>query len=244
MILNKIISNLPLSNNESLDSYINFSKLTNDIFNVDNPQFINLSKLFSLFFDFDTYTKKLKPKIIDENQKIIFEALLYRFRFCVSSYSTENNKNLYPSILSKGCQKIIEKSLIPGNDDKKDVHLITLENIQNHFNTYHSGFGCYICSCGYYYCINPCGFPTTNRSFICIECKEKSCWGPKVKPGGPPIHGLVIREGHYRIFKNQEEKDSQFDKFKDPEENIPNILFDDYIKKVIGPLRQKYRIWF
>ena len=50
---------------------------------------------------------------------------------------------------------------------------------------------------------------------------------------------MVIRDGHYRIFKNQEEKDSQFNKFKDPEENIPNILYDDYIKKIIEPLRQK-----
>ena len=55
---------------------------------------------------------------------------------------------IYILILSKDCQKIIEKSLIPGNDDKQDVHLITLENIQNYFNIYHSGFGCYICSCG------------------------------------------------------------------------------------------------
>jgi hypothetical protein len=57
MILNKIISNLPLSNNDSLDSYKNFSKLANAIFNDGNPQFKNLSKLLFLFFDFDTYTK-------------------------------------------------------------------------------------------------------------------------------------------------------------------------------------------
>ena len=63
MILNKIISNIPLSNNESLDSYKNFSKFAQEVFN-EKSKFKNLSKLLFLFFDFDTYTNKLKPKII------------------------------------------------------------------------------------------------------------------------------------------------------------------------------------
>ena len=242
MILNKIISNIPLSNNESLDSYKNFSKFSKEVFN-EKSKFKNLSKLLFLFFDFDTYTNKLKPKIAENNEKIdiqTFEALLYGFRFCVNSLSNnkESKNCLYPSLLSKDCKNTIDKSLIPGNDNKKDIHLITLDSVKNHFNIYHSGFGCYVCSCGFYYYIAPCGFPTEPRSFTCIECKEKCGWGPKVVPGGPPNHGMVIRKGHVRIFKNQEEKNSQFEKYKDPEENIPNILLDDYVKQV-EELRQK-----
>ena len=251
MVLNKVISNLPLANNESLDLYKNFSKFSNDIFN-EKTQFKNMSKILFLFFDFNTYSKKLKPKIIEENEKIdiqMFEALLYGFRFCVNSlYHKKNEKpvknSLYSAFFSKDCKKIIEKSLIPGIDIKKDVHLITLDNINNHFNTYNVNFGCYVCSCGYYYCIAPCGFPTQPRCFPCLECHEMCGWGPKVKPGGPPNHGMVIREGHYRIFKNQEEKKSQFDRYQDSEENIPSILYDDYIKKYIEPLRNNLGFGF
>ena len=142
-VLNKIISNLPLLNNESLNTYKNFSKFVNALFkNNKELKFNNLSKILFLFFDFDTYMNKLKPKIIKDNEKIdiqIFEALLYGFRFCVNSLyyekdeMLENNKKFFTSILSSGCQNIIEKSLIPGIDHKKDLHLITLEHIQNHF---------------------------------------------------------------------------------------------------------------
>jgi hypothetical protein len=108
MVLNKIISNLPLANNESLDLYKNFSKFSNDIFN-EKTQFKNMSKILFLFFDFNTYTKKLKPKIIEENEKIdiqMFEALLYGFRFCVNSlYHKKNEKpvknSLYSAFFSK-----------------------------------------------------------------------------------------------------------------------------------------------
>ena len=48
---------------------------------------------------------------------------------------------------------------------------------------------------------------------------------------------MVIRDGHYRIFKNLEQKKKQMGRWNDPDENIPNILLDDYIKQVIDPIR-------
>ena len=209
MIINKIISNLPYSNNELLDSYKSFSRFAKAIFNDKNPQFKNLSNILLLFFDFDIYTKKLKYKIGIDNGKIdmqVFEALLYGFRFCINSLckgkgeNSLKNNSLYSSLLLKPCQKIIEKALIPGNDNKKDIHLITLENIRNHFNTYPADFGCYVCSCGYYYCISPCGFPTLNHSFPCPECHQLCGWGPKVKSEGANNYGMVIRERHILLL--------------------------------------------
>ena len=138
MILNKIISNLALKDFESKDTYINFSKYAKSIFIPDNNKKYNkeLCQLLYLFFDKDTYNKKLKPFIREKNGKIdiqVFEALLYGFRFCVNSLYSEKNENidiknlLFSSILSKDfAKKTLENSLIPGNDNIEDSHLTTL----------------------------------------------------------------------------------------------------------------------
>ena len=254
LVLNIIISYFPLSKKESLNSYKNFCKFVKTLFKNNKVlKLNNLSKILFLFFDFDTNMNKLKSKIIKDNKKIdldTFETLLYGFRFCSNSLYyekdeiPEKNKKFFSSLLLSSCQNIIEKSLIPGIDHKKDMHLITLEYIQNHFTTFNPNFGCYVCSCGFYYTISPCGFPTQPRTFPCLECHQLCGWGPKVKPGGPPNQGMVIREGHYRIFKNQEEKVKQFERYNESEENIPNLIYDDYIKNIIEPIRKKKELGF
>ena len=47
---------------------------------------------------------------------------------------------------------------------------------------------------------------------------------------------MVIRPGHYRIFKNKNQK------IKD--ENIPNLNLDDYIKLIIEPIMKKSKVGF
>ena len=47
---------------------------------------------------------------------------------------------------------------------------------------------------------------------------------------------MIIRKGHFRVFKNIEEKNKEFNRFKDTDELIPNILLSDYKTKVIDPL--------
>ena len=50
---------------------------------------------------------------------------------------------------------------------------------------------------------------------------------------------MIKREGHLRIFKNIEEKKQEFDRFKDTDELIPNMLLSEYEKKYITPLLNK-----
>ena len=247
MVLNKIVSNIPLSNYESSDAFKNLSKFAKDIFNDKNPRFTNISKILFLFFNFDTYINKMKPKIKNSNENIdiqTFEALLYGFRFCVNSLYQAKDENpikknsLYSSFFTKDCQKVIGNVLIPGNDDKVYLHLITLKHVQNHFAEYKSNYGCYVCSCGYYYCLLPCGFPYEGHTFKCLECQELCGWGPRKVKGGHPKHGMQIRKGYYRIFKNKKEKDAEFGRYGDLEENYPNLLYDDYIKEIIEPKRK------
>ena len=255
LILNKIISNLPLSQFESKDSYKNFCNYAKKIFLEDNSNLYDkdLIQLLSLFFDGNNYAKNIKAKLSKNGEKIdiqMFEALLYGFRFCVNSLNFEKNEIidkenlLFPSLFSKDCVIKINSSLIPGIDFKEDLHLKYLDQIKSHFETYEDNNGCYVCSCGFYYNIFPCGFPTTNQTFNCLECGKKCGWGPKKVPGGAKNHGMVVRPGHYRIYKNQAQKDSQVSKWNDPDENIPNIFYDDYIKNVIEPIRKNSTFGF
>ena len=97
--------------------------------------------------------------------------------------------------------------------------------------------GYYVCSCGYLYSIGPCGFPTKEHSSKCPECQKDIGYAEKkIKELGAENHGMVIREGHYRIFKNAQHKKEQMSKYGDPDENIPNRTLDEYKKEVIDPI--------
>ena len=251
LIINKIISNLALSNFELNDSYKNYCNYAKNILDFTKRPKLrkDLIEILFLFSDSIKYRKLVRPKICDNKGKIdsqIFEALLYGFRFCINSLIFEKGENqdikqfLFASLLSKDCQRTIEKSFIPGNDNKEDLHITSLESIRFHFDTFSESHGCYVCSCGFYYNIDPCGFPTTNRTFNCPDCGLKCGWDKKViKDKGATNHGMVIRPGHYRIFKDQAQKVKQMSRWHDPDENIPNIIYDDYIKKIIEPIRNK-----
>ena len=243
--INKIISNLGLKNYMAdRDEYQNFSSFIKSLFQSNlkiNPK---VSKLLYLFYDEKTFVEKTRPKLIDEKGLIdpqLFEIILYGFIFCFNTlYNEENGDYLYKSILNKDCTDFIDKSFIPGIDILEFLHLITLDAINDHFNKYEDGCGCYVCSCGYYYSIGPCGFPTKGMTFKCPECKKDIGYGPKKIPkAGASNHGMVLRKGHYRIFKNAKQKTSQMSRWNDPDENIPNLIYNDYIKMVIDPLKNK-----
>ena len=251
MVLNKVISNLALEENCDKDLYKNYSNFLKIILKNKNYN-KELKELLSLFFDVDIYKNNIKPKISNEKGIInsqLYEAILYGFRFCANSLNLsklqekDENLFLYPSLLSDRCQKTIENSFIPGldnNDNHEDLHIATLDLIKKHFQQYSDMFGCYVCSCGYYYTVNPPGFCCTNRSINCLNCGQKIGWGPKViKDKGAINHGMVVRPGHYRIFKNQAQKIAQMKKWGEVDENFPNMTLDDYIKNIIEPISKE-----
>ena len=250
LTINKIISNLGLKDYLSeKNEYQLFSTWAKKLFNNDYKINENMKKLFYLFYDDKTFMEKMRGKLLDEkniiNQQLL-ETLLYGFRFCISTLNNDRNeKFLYRTLLQKDNNDAIKSCYIPGCDIKEDLHLETLETIELHFRLYQDACGCYVCSCGYYYNIDPCGFPTRNRTSDCPVCHKKIGYGEKVlKDKGASNHGMVIREGHYRIFKDAKQKVGQMSRWKDPDENIPNILLDEYIKKVIEPIRKKSSFGF
>ena len=50
---------------------------------------------------------------------------------------------------------------------------------------------------------------------------------------------MVIREGHLRIFKNEDQKEAQMSKFHESDKNFPNMIYEDYLKKIIEPIKKK-----
>ena len=253
--INKIFFNIyPNCDEIKVEEFFIFIKIANSLINDYFHENQELKKLLNLFYDREIFLKNVFPQIKD---KKILEILLYGFRFCVKSLNHEkknfaenklNNENkeeekyFYKSLISKNVIESIEDNYIPGIDNQEYLHLVTLETIITHLNTKPDRHGCYVCSCGYYYDIDPCGFPTKNRTFDCPVCGLKIGWGPKPVKVGEETHGMVIRPGHLRIFKDEKAKKYQMRVFDEVDENIPNMLLDDYIKNVIEPLQNKNNI--
>ena len=241
--INKIISELgydKVKNQKDVTNYYNFIK---GLYANNN----NLKNLLCSFFNAASATlnSKIKEQISkkDKNKENInsklFEILLYSFRFCVPSLeNTVNTKQrLYSSIFSLDCSNVLSLYFIPGNEYQEDLHLTTLEFIENHLNANPDNIGCYVCSCGYYYSIQPCGFPTHGSTSTCPVCKLKIGYGERKIIVG--YHGLVRRPGHYRIFKDENQHKTCMNRYKDSDENVPNMTLAKYKSDIINPLLLK-----
>ena len=119
-------------------------------------------------------------------------------------------------------------------------NILDLIDIDNHMKNFEDTYGCYVCDCGYYYGIGPCGFPDAKSEFNCIECGKPIGYAPKkYEDNGRKEHGMVIREGHLRIFKNEDQKEAQMGKFHESDKNFPNMIYEDYLKEIIEPIKKK-----
>ena len=244
--INRIVSNLGNNEKKNIDNIDNFCKFANKIFNGRYACNNDLKKLLFLFFDRKEFDQKLKNKVTKKGNidSKIFEMILYSFRFCVQTLEaldinkkkSNNKKLLFGSLLSDQCCTNLTSSFIPGNEII-DLHLDTLEFIENHVNSNPDNIGCYVCSCGYYYSIQPCGFPTSGATSKCPICKQDIGYGPKKIHFG--IHGLARRPGHYRIFKDSKQHDKCMMKYNDHDLNIPNMTLADYKASVIEPIEKK-----
>ena len=249
-----IVSNLSSPNYEKdLTEYTKYSSFTKNLFNDPNINLPDITKkLFFLFSNDDTFNNTMKPKLIyKKDQKIIdanqFEILLYGLRFCLQTTNCQNPDGfLYPQIIAQDGEKKISKNCIPGNNTSGNYYVQNYINLEKHLNTKNSDFGAYVCGCGYFYSLEPCGFPRINdKSGTCPTCKNKIGSG-ELPPGIKGYHGFAHVPGHYRIFKNLEAKKKEFARFAghnppDSDENIPNMLLADY-KKKIDDIKEKEKL--
>ena len=246
--INKIISNLLLKDyfviEGSQKDYLNLCNYCEKNFQNYNKDLLNV---LNLFFDKQKFFQGFKPKFEAQKKDITirgepYESLLYGFRFCVQSLlQLNNNKNnqkyTFASIISTESFYNISQSFIPGNNVEKNRKLEMFKLFEGIVMDSQADVGNYVCDCGYFYSIGPCGFPTERYTGKCPFCNYPIGYGQKViKDRGAPNHGMIIRKGHYRIFKNEQQKKEQMSRWDDPDENIPNMILDQYKKEVIEPL--------
>jgi hypothetical protein len=165
---------------------------------------------------------------------IIFSSLIL---FLVESLIF-GNVVLYSQLISQDCQNKFKGICIPGNNISDNIYIKNYYLIEKHLNTLAPNEGAYVCGCGLYYDIGPCGFPTKNGRGICANC-GKNIGYDKLPSGIKGTHGFAHVEGHYRIFKDLETKEQQFKKYKDNDQNIPNKLLAEYKKDTIDPILEK-----
>ena len=239
VIANKILSNIDLN----FGIYSQFSTFSQNLFqeqdNISNT-FKSVISLITKENSFNSIVRKtILSKEKDDSISIdydLYEIILTSMRFCLPTAFNQKKNNFYYNLLSNNAIYTINNSFIPGIDEPDDFILANFYLLENHLNSKTADHGAYVCSCGCYYEIDPCGFPT--ESFECLNCK-KLIGGMEKKPEEKGYHKMIIREGHLRIFKNIEDKKQEFDRFKDTDELIPNMLLSEYEEKYITPLLNK-----
>ena len=234
--MNLVLSNFGLKDFEdNKNKYLKFFDISKLVFTKKNYCDNKLSEVFDSYNKEDI-DKLIKEKFQNVNQKL-FEILLYGFRFCAQSF---NNNNLYGSVLSCKCLTTLKENYIPGNNNSEDLHLCNLLNIENHFDFYSLSRGCYVCSCGNYYTLNHCGFPMEyDEPMICSKCQKEIGYGKNDKLKFKQKYGLVQRQGHFRIFKDENNKKIEMKKYNITDEMVPNKTLKEFIENDIDSILNK-----
>ena len=180
------------NNDENFMNIINIWKSIKES-NLNIPQ--ELISFFDNILSAEFFTK-LKSKIFEQKdnqnnylneEKVLLILFIFKFIF----FSIKNKKlNLYKSlIINQEAQKIIKESFLPGIPlTKKSNYLEQFKFIEFHLKTKNKTDAAYVCSCGTFYNVAPCGFPTVISK--CVFCKKEI---------GGKNHILLRREGHMRI---------------------------------------------
>ena len=208
-------------------------------------------KLFLLFSNDEEFNLKMKPKLLckdvaEINQKS-FEILLYSLRFCLlTTYHDKLDGLLYAQIFTDQYERKISENCIPGNNLLDNIKVNNYYDVEKHLKTQPHDVGAYVCDCGLYYDIPPCGFPwepEDKQPTYCPNCGQRIGYAPK--PASiKGQHGMVRRDGHYRIFKDEKHKKEELSDYGDTEDNISCMILSDYKKIEIDPILEgsKYGI--
>ena len=215
---NLIISNLAKKNyRKILPDYSNYSSFVTKLFTESKMKLPEITKkLFLLFSDEKSFDSIMKKKLLDEQNLMDINAnqleiLLYSLRFCLQTANSIDqeisqrpfNNYLYTKILSPYCEKTLKSSCIPGNNIIENHYIKNYFLIENHLNKLPSNEGAYVCGCGTYYSMDPDDFPITKRK--CAYC-GKAIGYDKLPPGFRGEYGFALVPGHFRIFKDLEQK--------------------------------------
>ena len=235
-----IVSNLALQNYiKNKNDYTKYSSYVKNVFGDTQIKLADITRqLFFLLSDEKNFNEKMRPKLEQNNKDINvnqYEILLYGLRFCLQTTNQEKPEEfLYSQLISQDCQNKIKQICVPGNNISDNIYIKNYLLVEKHLiiDNRPANIGAYVCGCGLYYDIGPCGFP--NAPGVCVNCGKKIGYAPRPADMNRG-HGMSREPGHYRIFKDLATKTEQLNKYGDSDKNIPNKLIDEYKREVIDP---------
>ena len=190
----------------------------------------NTNKLINYLIDrnlFETkiLTKLKLPKDIALNEDL-FYIIFFAIKLVISIQAFKSNiySNFYRN--KENLVKDLSTSFFPGAYPQNNEQISSYYEIEEHLRNQNPKFAIYMCSCGKYYTVRPCGFPVDTSK--CQKCGEII---------GGTNHKLYEREGHFRIILDEKAKvniiDNGFDK------KMKYMLLKDFKKEKIDPLLNK-----
>ena len=197
--------------------YNNISKviIEENAFNINNIQ----SKILGTILNPNLFYKNIIHKLGKNININRLEILLYSFRFVLFTQKEDNN--FYSNFFRNNLNDFFKNNFFPGVCPKNDIFLDNYPLIEKHLNEYPLNVGCYVCSCGKYYSVEPCGWPMQiSKCPICLQ-----------EIGGQN-HCLIKRDGHMRIFKDQQTFNSNREYIDDYTSGSAMTL-ENYKKQII-----------
>ena len=205
--------------NNKLVSLFNFSPGSNE------------DKFIQLIFG-ESFLTKVLPKIgvlnLEKKEINNIEILFYAFRFVFGILCEKYTNNFYYSLLTGEALNTINKNMIPGKLANTSKLINTFNVIKLNFKKNHD-YGAYLCSCGYHYVIDYCSFPIIE--YNCPDCG---------KTIGGKNHILFRREGHVRIFYNQQYREYYLNA-PYADKTVPNILLEDLESVVFNEKKKLFK---
>ena len=215
----------------------NLQHLIKEAINYLNSEKKNLDKdiltFFTTFFESKNLNEKIFSKIgfsseENEEKKLLkIKVLYYSLLFVISIINSPKNKNksnveyFYQNLTTKNISSFIDNNYMPGNFQFFNLKMKSLPEIKENLKRDPLKYGAYICSCGYHYTIDKCTFPT--REFKCPICQKLI--------GGTHFN-LVKREGHMRIFLDEQSRTTKLSKKKFQDKYVPNILLEQFENEI------------
>ena len=231
------------NNGEYSEKINNLNRLNGVIINYLNAQKKNIDKdilnFFNEFFNKNNLCSKIFSKIgllhedKDEKKlrkiKILYYSLLFVISILYSSKIKDNSSNkesLFLNLISKNIFSVLKDNYIPGNFQFSSLEIRSYYQIKGLLKNNPLKDGVYLCFCGYYYTIDRCTFPT--REFECPVCHQKL---------GGTDYNLVKREGHVRVFlDNETKKEKMTSRYS--QKYMPSILLEELEKKIKNKKRE------
>ena len=216
------------NNNEELSEKANI--ILNKFPQININLHENSKKIINYIINKKLFNSKILPKLkLPGNNKISSEQLNILL-LCIKlviliQYNPNNLFSLFYS--NKDLKKFLSDNYFPGSYQAENDFIEAYYEIDNFLKTHDSNNAIYICSCGKYYVVPPCGFPTQKSK--CTKCKQDI---------GGLKHILVRRDGHYRIFLNEKAKDLEFKKSY-ADKTMPFKYLDQFKSEIIDPLLNK-----